>query len=159
MIRWLALFALLTASATSAKESLGVYSDWAAFRDPQVPRCYAIAASDADERPQGYASLGTWPARGVRNQVYIRLSRAVSDKARVRIFIAGRRFDLKAQGSHAWAADKAMDASIIAAMRSARRMSVSARARDGQSFTDRYDLEGAATAMDAAIVGCAPRRN
>lgn len=155
MIKGLALLALLAASTASAKESLGVYSDWAAFRDPQVPRCYAIAASDADEAPQGYASLGTWPARGIRNQVYIRLSRAVSDKARVRIFIAGRRFELQAKGVNAWASDQTMDAAIIAAMRSARRMSVSARAQDGQSFTDRYDLEGVATAMDAAVVGCA----
>jgi hypothetical protein len=35
---------------------------------------------------------------------------------------------------------------------------VSARDRAGRAFSDRYRLEGAATAMDAAIVGCARTR-
>ena len=48
-----------------------------------------------------------------------------------------------------------MDAAIIAAMRSADSMSVRAIDRSGRRFTDRYSLEGAATAMDAATVGCA----
>ncbi len=32
----------------AAKDSLGVFSDWGAFRDPSVPRCYAIAMPEAD---------------------------------------------------------------------------------------------------------------
>ena len=48
-----------------------------------------------------------------------------------------------------------MDAAIVAAMRSAGAMSVSARDAAGRRFTDRYSLAGAATAMDAATVGCA----
>ena len=48
-----------------------------------------------------------------------------------------------------------MDAAIVAAMRSAGSMSISASDSAGHRFTDRYSLEGAATAMDAATVGCA----
>jgi hypothetical protein len=48
-----------------------------------------------------------------------------------------------------------MDAAIVAAMRSADSMSVTATDRSGHRFTDRYSLRGAATAMDAATVGCA----
>jgi len=48
-----------------------------------------------------------------------------------------------------------MDAAIVAAMRSAGTMSVSATDSAGRRFTDRYSLEGAATALDAATVGCA----
>ena len=40
-----AMLALL-ASPLAAKDSLGVFGQWGAFRDPQVPRCYAIAAAD-----------------------------------------------------------------------------------------------------------------
>ena len=29
----------------AARDSLGVFGSWGAFRDPQVPRCYAIAAA------------------------------------------------------------------------------------------------------------------
>jgi len=150
----LALLLLLLASPLAAKDSLGVYSDWAAFRDADVPRCYAIAQSSGRGSAKGYVSVGTWPARGVRGQVHLRLSRAVSGNANVRLAIGTRRFDLIAQGQDAWGKDKAMDAAIIAAMRSATRMSVSATAANGQRFTDRYALEGSATAMDAALVGC-----
>jgi hypothetical protein len=48
-----------------------------------------------------------------------------------------------------------MDAAILAAMRSAPQMTVSARDSRGRRFSDRYILEGAATALDAATVGCA----
>lgn len=155
MTRLLALLLALIAAPLAAKDSLGVYSEWAAFRDADVPRCYAIAESGGRASAKGYASVGTWPTREVRGQVHIRLSRALRDNARVRLAIGTRRFDLVTQGQDAWGADKAMDAAIIAAMRSATRMSVSATASNGRRFTDRYALEGAATAMDAAVVGCA----
>jgi hypothetical protein len=51
-----------------------------------------------------------------------------------------------------------MDAAIVAAMRSASQMVVSARDARGNRFTDRYSLAGFATAMDAATVGCARLR-
>ena len=72
--------------------------------------------------------------------------------------IGNRRFDLVTRGKDAWAADEATNAAIIAAMRSARGMSVSAFDERGRSFVESYDLEGAATAMDAAVVGCAGAR-
>ena len=50
-----------------------------------------------------------------------------------------------------------MDAAIVAAMRSASRMTVASRGSNGARFSDRYSLSGAATAMDAAVVGCATR--
>ncbi|MEM6849851.1 MAG: invasion associated locus B family protein [Pseudomonadota bacterium] len=145
------------AAPLAAKDSLGVYWGWAAFRDAGVPRCYAIAAPEPrrNYRANGaYASVGTWPAQQVRGQLHIRLSRASAKTARVRLTIGNQRFDLMAQGSDAWAKDKAMDAAVIAAMRAATRMSVRGVSSRGAAFTDRYDLGGAATAMDAALVGC-----
>jgi len=155
MIRPFVLLAVIVAAPVSAKDSLGVFSEWAAFRDAETPRCYAISESAGESEPRGYASVGTWPASDVRGQLHLYLSRAVKAGTSVRLSVGTQRFDLISQGRDAWATDKAMDAAIVAAMRSATRMSVSARASNMRRFTDRYSLDGAATAMDAAVVGCA----
>jgi len=138
-----------------ARDSLGVYENWAAFRDAGVPRCYAIAAARGGDEPSGFASVGTWPDKSVRGQFHIRLSRAAKDDSSARLTIGKTSFELPARGRNAWASDKGMDAQIIAAIRSANRMTIRATAANGRRFTDRYSLDGAATAMDAAVVGCA----
>jgi len=152
------------AAPLAAKDGLGVFGEWGAFRDPQLPRCYAIAAAEKEARSsrtprprehEPYASVGTWPKRGVRGQVHIRLSRTPARASNISLAIGGERFQLTGGGGDAWAQDRRMDAAIIAAMRSADSMSVRAIDRSGRRFTDRYSLEGAATAMDAATVGCA----
>ena len=73
-----ALFATLLATPVQARDSLGIFSDWAAFRDPATPRCYAIAMaqpSSLQREFQPYADIGTWPRQQARGQVHIRLSR------------------------------------------------------------------------------------
>lgn len=151
----LALLLLALSAPASAKESLGVFSSWGAFKDDSRNRCYAIAKPTRDAVLAPYASVATWPDRRIRGQLHIRLSRSIRDGSDVILTIGQRRFTLVAKGANAWAADNAMDAAVIAALRSASRMSVSARAQNGSRFTDRYDLAGAATAIDAAVVGCA----
>jgi hypothetical protein len=154
-----ALALLALAVPATAKDSLGVYGDWGAFRDPQEPRCYAIAAAQNEARDHApYASVGTWPRRQVRGQLHLRLSRNLAQGAAVSLSVGGQRFPLTGGGGDAWAQDRRMDAAIVAAMRSAGSMSVTARDRAGRRFTDRYSLEGAATALDAATVGCARAR-
>lgn len=138
-----------------AKDSLGVYSNWAAFRDDGPARCYAIAKPSGRSTTAPYASIAVWPDRKIRGQLHIRLSRAIREGSEVTLAIGERRFTLAAKGRNAWAKDNAMDAAVIAALRSATRMSVSARADNGARFSDSYNLSGAATAIDAAIVGCA----
>jgi hypothetical protein len=139
----------------AAKDSLGVFGEWGAFRDPAVPRCYAIAAPDSDESTAAFASVGTWPKHSVRGQLHVRLSRATARSGNISLAVGSERFQLTGGGGNAWAKDRRMDAAIVAAMRSAGSMSVSASDRAGRRFTDRYSLEGAATAMDAATIGCA----
>lgn len=151
MTRLLALpLLLLAAHPLAARESLGVYESWAAFRDPTPARCYAIARAQGSGG--GYATVSNWPEKQVRSAVYFSLSREVPSGAKVRLAVGGTRFDLVAKGRNAWAKDARDDAAIIAALRSASGMSVS-----GGGFTDRYTLAGAATAVDAAMVGCAKR--
>ena len=153
MTRFAALALLaLAAAPLAARESLGVYDGWAAFRDASPARCYAIAKAQAKTAAPAYATVSLWPGKGVRGAVHLVLSREVAEKARLRLTVGDKRFDLVAKGRNAWAADGRGDAAIVAAMRSAARMSVT-----GGGFTDRYTLAGAATAIDAATVGCAKR--
>jgi hypothetical protein len=100
-------------------------------------------------------TVSNWPERKVRGAVHFVLSREVAGS--VRLAVGDKRFTLVAKGRNAWAANPGEDAAIVAALRSAARLSVSASGAKGGVFTDRYALAGAATAMDAATVGCANR--
>lgn len=146
-----------------ARDSLGMFSTWGAFRDPGVPRCYAIAMADpatteraaAERERQPYVAIGSWPVRAERNQFHARLSRRSTPGARAMLAVGGTHFTLAGSGSEAWSQDRKMDAAIVAAMRSARSMRVSSRDTKGRPFVDVYPLAGAATAMDAATLACA----
>lgn len=152
--------ALQPASAL-ARETLGMYEGWGAFRDPAVPRCYAIAKaipSTLRRDYEPYADIATWPRQGLRGQVHFRVSRKLAPGAPIVLKIGDQRFELTGGGGDAWAADKTMDAAIVAAMRSADSMTVSARGVTGGGFSNTWLLAGAATAMDAAAIGCAQLR-
>ena len=87
-----------------------------------------------------------------------RLSRRLAPRNGITLVISGQHFALVGGGSDAWAADKRMNAGIVAAMRSAKEMAVSARDASGRGFSNTWALAGAATAMDAATIGCARLR-
>jgi hypothetical protein len=160
MIRLLLLAALLAAPAVaepSSKTSLGVFDRWGAFADAAPRRCYAIAqpvraAGAARWRP--FASIATWPGQGARNQLNIRLSRERDSRARVTLSVGERRFALVAGSIDAWSPDRRTDAAVVAAIRSGRSMSVESLSKAGVPFADVYTLRGAATAIDAASLGC-----
>ena len=155
--RYLLLVTIIALAAPlSAKDSLGVFDDWGAFSDPSLPRCYAIAIPDKGSGGyQAYADVGTWPRQGVRGQIHFRLSRPLSSGSHPSLSLGGTRYPLGGGGADAWAQDKRADAAIVSAMRSADSMSVTAVDRTGRRFIDSYSLKGAATAMDAATIGCA----
>ena len=149
---------LLCAAPASARTVLGSFDNWSAFRDEKPVRCFAIAEpvrGGGKWRP--FATVSTWPQARVRGQFYLRLSRASRAGAAVTLSIDGRRFGLIAGGADAWAADPRADAAIVAAMRSARAMSVAGVAETGGGFAETYLLKGAATAIDAAALGCGRR--
>nr|WP_277998420.1 hypothetical protein [Sphingomonas liriopis] len=146
---------LLLAAPASARETIGVYKSWGAFRDATPPRCYAIARpAAAGGRSTGWASVASWPGRGLRASLHIRLSRPRDRSAPVTLTVGERRFDLVANGLDAWATDAPSDRAIVAALRSGRSMSVEAVGEGGRPFADVYLLAGAATAIDAAVLGC-----
>lgn len=154
-----ALAMMMLPASAHARDSLGVFEGWGAFRDPATPRCYAIAeptrTSSGAAGTRAFAAIGTWPTRQVRGQFHVRLSRARMAGSTVYLSIGERRFALASGDVDAWAQDARMDAAIVAAMRSAKTMSVEGRAANGRAFFDLYVLKGAATAMDAMALGCA----
>lgn len=160
-MRFLLLILAFLSTPALAKDSLGIFDSWGAFRDAEIPRCYAIAESEqitGRAERKSYATIGFWPNRKIHRQFHVRLSRDRSTNSRVIVSIGGRRFRLTADRSDGWSQDKRMDAAIIAAIRSAASMTVESVGRDGRPIVDAYLLRGAATAIDAASLGCSRLR-
>lgn len=158
-MRLAALFLLtLIATPLVAREPVGTFGRWGAFRDTGPARCFAIAepvqtVRGASNRP--FASVARWPGTGARAQLHVRLSRPRDPRAAVTLSVGERRFALSAGPTDAWAPDTASDRAIVAAMRSGRSLSVESVAAGGRPFADVYALHGAATAIDAAMLACA----
>lgn len=157
---WLIALALpaLTPAPLAAKESLGVFSNWGAFRDTSIGGCYAIAMarpSRSERNFTPYATITNWPKRRIRGQIQFRLSRKINSNSPISLRIGSRSFRMTGTGNSAWAQNGAGDAAIVAAIRSASTMTISAGDSRGRRFSDSYTLTGAATALDATVVGCA----
>lgn len=154
----IALALLLATIQGQDRQVLGVYDGWGAFRDASPARCFAIAKPvEKYRQAQPFVSIATWPRQRVGDQFHIRLSRVRAANARVTLSVGERRFELMAGDADAWAPDARTDAAIVAAMRDGRSMSVESVGANGAPFVDSYALKGAASAIDAAAVGCVGR--
>jgi hypothetical protein len=149
---------VVAAPVAAAREAVGIYFGWSAFRESEPRRCFAITEPQRKARrgeERAFASVGYWPGRNVRGQVHFRLSRAKRPGSAVLLRIDERTFQLLAGGSNAWAPDRRADAAIVQAMRTGVAMSIETRGQRGQPVRDYYVLRGAATAVDAAAIACA----
>lgn len=147
----------LLAVPAGARDPIGTFGRWGAFRDPSPRHCFAISEPVQTVRggtQRGFASVARWPGEGVRAQLHIRLTRPRHPRAAVTLSVGERRFTLTAGPSDAWAPDDATDRAIVAAMRSGRSLSVETLDQRGRPFVDVYALHGAATAIDAATLAC-----
>lgn len=147
------MIAALALLLVAERVAIGVYDAWGAFRDDAPPRCYAISAP-VRAGGDAFASVAARFGRERRAALYVRLSRPRRASAPVTLSIGERRFTLSGNARAAWSPDAATDRAIVAAMRGARSMSVAAVSATGRPFADSYALGGAATAIDAATVGC-----
>jgi len=147
------LMVVAAAPATAQRATVGVYQGWAAFRDG-ARRCYAIAAP-ADRTRGASASVGSWPGRAV-GQVHVRFHRPTRAGSAVVLTIDDSLFQLVARGTNAWAPSPAADRAIVAAMRTGIAMTVRARDENGGAMAFQYALNGAGTAIDAAVLACRP---
>lgn len=146
---------LLAAAPVAARDTIGVWKRWGAFRDVRPSRCFAIARPFGPARGQGFASVASWPGRGLSASLSLHLSRLRDPALPVTLTVGERRFALVGTAADAWAADAPSDRAIVAAMRGGRSMSVEAVGPGGRPFADTYALAGAATAIDAAVLACA----
>ena len=75
------------------------------------------------------------------------------------LVIGDAQYLLVPQGDMAWSRGPAQEAAIIAALRSAGGMRIEARSPGGGRIVDRYDLDGAPLAIDAAAACSATLAN
>ncbi|MEO5973262.1 MAG: hypothetical protein ABIP91_07870 [Sphingomicrobium sp.] len=156
-----AIIALSASAAAAAPRTLAARGVWAGFDHGH--HCEAVARSELDarkNRPQARAGFAFDRAavhRGARRhgELVLRLSRIPRAGSSVILKIGGQPFLLAARGDWAWSRGPAQDAAIIASARLAGSMRVEARDGSGRRFADRYLLDGAPTAIDAAAAACA----
>jgi hypothetical protein len=141
------------------RAALGVWERWGALRDTNPVRCFAIAQPVAPDggtdRRGAFASVAATAGGG--RALYLRLSRPRGAGAPLTLAIDERRFALIGDTVTARAPDAATDRAIVAAMRGARAMTVTTLDARGRTLADTYALAGAATAIDAAALGCLKR--
>ncbi|TCD05426.1 hypothetical protein EYB45_08120 [Erythrobacteraceae bacterium CFH 75059] len=157
------LLACIPASGAAAqpRQSLGTFGEWGAFADARAGTCYAIAMARPDPRArerQPYATVSVWPERGISGQVFWQLARTARPGSYATAQIGTRRFALALRGADAWLLRPDEEPAFRAALRGARSMTVSYRDTNGRFYTERYALDGAPSAMDAAQLGCMGKR-
>ncbi|MCL6698919.1 hypothetical protein LZ496_09015 [Sphingomonas sp. NSE70-1] len=133
---------------------------WAALQ--QGGTCEAasktVGASYKD-RPAARASI-SFDAGGPRHgQFSARLSRVPRPGATVMLHIGDQPFMLMTQNDMAWSRGPKQEQAIIAAMRNSGGMRVEARSPGGGRIVDRYALDGAPLAIDAAAACAAGLAN
>lgn len=111
------------------------------------------------DRPPARASLA-FDAGGPRHgQFAARLSRIPRPGATVMLHVGDQPFLLMSQGDLAWSRGPGQEQAIIAAMRVNGGMRVEARSPGGGRIVDRYSLDGAPLAIDAAAACSAALAN
>ncbi|HLU91051.1 MAG TPA: invasion associated locus B family protein [Pedomonas sp.] len=152
---------VLATPAADARETLGAFGDWAAFRDPgNDSKCYAVTAPNQTRasaqnirRGQAALSVGIWPGRPGA-QVYTAVGFNIDPTKPVTLKIGSRSFTLLPDGESAWAENAAADEAIINALRQGIVAEVTSTSTRGTQITDRYSLKGISAAIDAARSAC-----
>ncbi len=146
-----AFFLILATPLAAAPRIIAAAGSWAALSEARS--CEAAARAQrvaAKGQAQARASVA-FDAEGPRHGEFAaRLSRVIRPGSSVMLTIGDAPFLLVARGDMAWSRGPAQEAAIIAALRGAGWMRVEARSTGGARFVDRYALDGAPTAIDAA---------
>ncbi|MEO7410826.1 MAG: hypothetical protein ABIU10_05840 [Sphingomicrobium sp.] len=140
-------------------QSIAARGDWVSF--DRGASCEAKARSVLAPRkgePQPYVALTFDRRRGRNGELSVALRRPSRAGSTVVLTIGEQPFLLSARGASAWSRGPAQEAAIIAAMRSAGGMRVEARDTAGRRTIDRYVLNGAPTAIDAAAAACLQKK-
>jgi hypothetical protein len=155
-VRALTALLLLSAAPAGAQQITFAGGHWAAIDRGATceagSRALRIAAKGKAQARAGFAFDAAGPRRG---QFFALLSRAPRAGSTIILTVGGQPFMLVSSGQWAWSSGPPQEEAIIAAARSAGGLTIFSRDRGGARFTDRYLLDGAATAIDAAAARCA----
>lgn len=150
----------LSAPLAAAPVIVAADGHWASLREG--PTCEAAAQSLGQiykDRPPARVSL-SFDAGGPRHgQFAARLSRVPRPGATVMLHVGSQPFLLMSQADMAWSRGPKQERAIIAAMRKSGGLRVEARRQGGGRIADRYSLDGAPLAIDAAAACAAALAN
>ncbi len=160
-MRLVALIALAFASAALAAPSRLIVARgaWASF--DRGPVCEAVAKPTVQRRHaqvEPFVAIAFDRGGPRQGQLFAQLRRPARAGSSVMLTIGDQPFLLVARGSSAWSKDSRQEAAILAAMRAAGGMRIVARDHAGRRMTDRFLLDGAPTAIDAAAAACSRPR-
>lgn len=155
-MRWLLLLLLIAAVPASAQQLVFAGGQWVALDRgtscEAASRSLRIALKGKVQARAGFAFDAPGPRRG---QFFAQLSRLPRAGSTVILTVGDQPFMLASGSGWAWSRDPAQEAAIIAAVRTSNGMRVDSRDQAGGRFVDRYLLDGAPTAIDAAAARCA----
>lgn len=133
---------------------------WATLRQGRT--CEAASRSVGvvyKDRPPARASLSFDAGGPRRGQFAAQLSRPPRPESTVMLHVGDQPFLLVSQGDRAWSRGPKQEQAIIAAMRQNGGMRLEARSPGGRRIVDRYSLDGAPLAIDAAAACAAALAN
>jgi hypothetical protein len=156
-MRWaVAAFLLMTAAPLSAAEIIVARGQWAAIDRGRTCEAAGRSVRIAQKgKVQARAGFAFDTDRGRRGQFFAHLSRIPRPNSTIILTVGDQPFLLVGRGGWAWSSGPAQEAAIIAAARMSGGMRIEARDDGGRRFVDRYMLDGAPTAIDAAAARCA----
>ena len=149
----------LAAFAAAPPRTLAARGSWAAF--DRGTQCEAVtrALLPEDVRKPATVVAILYDRVGRRDgELSVRFRRPLREGSSVILTIGEQPFDLIARGQAAWSRGPAQESAIIAAIRASGGARVTSRDQAGRRMTDRFLLDGAPTAIDAAAAACSHRQ-
>lgn len=151
--------AFATAAAAAPSRLIIARGAWASFDRGQS--CEAVAkplAPVKSPQVQPYVAIAFDRAGPRHGQFFAQLRRPARPGSSVMLTVGDQPFLLAARDAAAWSKDSGQEAAILGAMRSAGGMRLEGRDSSGRRMADRYLLDGAPTAIDAAAAACSRPR-
>ncbi|HET9356041.1 MAG TPA: hypothetical protein VFO42_07750 [Sphingomicrobium sp.] len=150
----IALAALLT--LVERPRTLAARGTWAALdRGSQCEALSRALLPQALDRPAALITV-TFDRAGRRSgELSIRFRRPLRPGSSVILTVGDMPFELAAAGQSAWSRGPVQEAAILEAIRASGGARATARDGGGRRMTERFLLDGAPTAIDAAAAACA----
>jgi len=155
--------ALALAGPAAAREVLGVFGDWTAFKDDDGKACYMASApksAKGNYTKRGDPYLMVLKRIGGRGPDEVSVEAGYSYKADSQVTLtvvigqSDKTFKMFTKGETAWAWSGEDDREISKAIRAGSKATVVGRSKRGTKTTDIYGLDGSTAAYEAITDAC-----